>query len=263
MSYSCPNCENELVKDSKFCNSCGFDLKMQYVEEPTCPTCKSSYPPQTNYCIKDGTKLLPKENFLHRCVSCKTEYPFYVSYCKKDEGDVKTKIIRQFSQTTYSQSLHMLEGLNQKLPKATLSNRFLAALIDSFIVFTLSIPSLFFFVSGLNKIYDYRDFGSSNTLFVFALIFYLLPLSYSLFKDSLGHGQSFGKKALDIMIIDLNTYMPCNKRQSFLRNFTSGLLSLIPIIGWLIEPVLVLASEDGRKIGDRTVNTQVIDLKNY
>ena len=39
------------------------------------------------------------------------------------------------------------------------------------------------------------------------------------------------------------------------------LLLIIPFVGWLIEPIMILASDDGRKLSDKGANTQVIDKK--
>jgi len=41
------------------------------------------------------------------------------------------------------------------------------------------------------------------------------------------------------------------------------LVAIIPFVGWLIEPNMVLATEDGRKLGDKAANTQVIDKNNF
>ena len=65
------------------------------------------------------------------------------------------------------------------------------------------------------------------------------------------------------MVVNLDNNTPCDKGKSFFRNFISGLVAIIPFVGWLIEPIMVLATEDGRKLGDKAANTQVIDKKNF
>lgn len=40
-------------------------------------------------------------------------------------------------------------------------------------------------------------------------------------------------------------------------------LSLVPVIGWLVEPVIIVVSEDGQRLGDRAAYTQVIAVAEY
>lgn len=65
------------------------------------------------------------------------------------------------------------------------------------------------------------------------------------------------------MVVSLSDSLSCNKGQSFIRNLISGLITMIPFVGWLVEPIIVLATPDGRKLGDKVANTQVIDVKFY
>jgi hypothetical protein len=69
--------------------------------------------------------------------------------------------------------------------------------------------------------------------------------------------------AMGIMVVNLDNDMPCDIGKSFLRHLISAFVGLIPFVGWLVEPVLVLAAEDGRKLGDKAANTQVIDVQNF
>ena len=110
---------------------------------------------------------------------------------------------------------------------------------------------------------SYYDKDGAIGFFFFAFLFYIIPLVYNFIKDGLGQGQSWGKKALDLMVVNLDNNAPCDKGKSFFRNFISGLVAIIPFVGWLIEPIMVLATEDGRKLGDKAANTQVIDKNNF
>jgi uncharacterized RDD family membrane protein YckC len=40
-------------------------------------------------------------------------------------------------------------------------------------------------------------------------------------------------------------------------------LNVIPILGQLVEPITVLTSDDGRRLGDRAAGTQVVDVSTY
>jgi uncharacterized RDD family membrane protein YckC len=88
---------------------------------------------------------------------------------------------------------------------------------------------------------------------------YFVPLVYAFIKDGLGEGQSWGKKAVGLMVVYLPNNSACSKGQSSLRCLIGSLLGIIPFIGWLIEPIMVLATEDGRRLADKVANTQVID----
>lgn len=64
------------------------------------------------------------------------------------------------------------------------------------------------------------------------------------------------------MVIDLDRNSPCKFGKSCFRNIIMMLVNIIPFVGWLIEPIMVIATEDGRRLGDRVANTQVIDVQN-
>ena len=94
-------------------------------------------------------------------------------------------------------------------------------------------------------------------------------LAYLLLRDALFDGRSLGKRLVRLQVISSETRQPCSFRDSILRNSTFGLgylLSLIPWIGWLFmaivsagEFVLVLGSEEGRRLGDELAKTTVIE----
>lgn len=256
MSYNCPKCGSEFQKGTKFCQTCGCNLALEYIEQPVCPTCKISYPTNTKFCVNDGSKLVRPEDLIPKCVKCHTPYSDDIKFCPRDGGEVKIILTRHLSQFVYGERQpYQGFNVNHRYPKASLGDRFLAALLDSLITTGLSIPAITFFILGIEE--------DSDGFFIFGFILYLIPLIYTFIKDGLGQGQSWGKKALDIMVVKLENKMPCDKRKSFFRNFVSGLITIIPIIGWLIEPIMVLATDDGRKLGDRAANTQVIDKRNF
>jgi hypothetical protein len=94
-------------------------------------------------------------------------------------------------------------------------------------------------------------------------------LAYLLLSDALFDGRSLGKRLVRLQVISSESRQPCSFRDSILRNSTFGLgylLSLIPWIGWLFmaivsagEFVLVLGSEEGRRLGDELAKTTVIE----
>ncbi len=86
---------------------------------------------------------------------------------------------------------------------------------------------------------------------------------YGFLKDGQGQGQSIGKKKLGLMVVHLPTNAPCNPSQSALRALVMGATNLIPYLGWLVEPIVALAAEGGRRLGDQAAGTQVIALASY
>jgi uncharacterized RDD family membrane protein YckC len=264
MSYNCPKCGNEFEKGTKYCQTCGCNLELEYIENPVCPKCKTSYPTNTKFCVNDGSKLVRQQDLIPKCVICNTSYSDDIKFCPRDGGEVKIILTRQFSQPTYGQTQSYQKfGTNQNYPKASLGNRFLAALLDGLISLGLSIPTIIFYALGVAKLGSYYDKDEAIGLFFIAVLFYIIPLVYNFIKDGLGQGQSWGKKAVDLMVVNLDNNTPCDKGKSFFRNFISVLVAIIPFVGWLIEPIMVLATEDGRKLGDKAANTQVIDKKNF
>ena len=246
MTYNCPKCSSEFTSGTKFCQTCGCNLELEFLESPTCPKCKTTYPTNTKFCVADGSKLVRPENLIPKCIICNTTYSEEIKFCPHDGGEVKIILTRQYQQpTNQNYSRFKNEYLNQKYPKASSGNRFLASLLDGLISLGFSIPAIIFFLTGMDKVESYYNSDSAPGFFFVAFLFYLIPLTYNFIKDGLGQGQSWGKKGLDLMVINLENNSPCDKGKSFVRNLITALVSIIPFIGWLIEPIMVLATNDG------------------
>ena len=86
---------------------------------------------------------------------------------------------------------------------------------------------------------------------------------YAFTKDGREGGQSIGKKKLNLMVVNITTNKPCTKGESALRELDLFFLQMFPIVGWLVEPIVILASKDGRRLGDHAADTQVIDVSEY
>lgn len=197
-----------------------------------CPICKTSYPPDVKFCIHDGARLVNAEN-----PAAQSEPQIYNPFERKPE-------------------------VGLPYYKASAGNRFLALLLDSLIFSALLIPGAIALAGAFIAAY-----GSDETLAIglciLGVILIFVPLGFQLLKDGFGQGQSPGKKALKLMVIDLDTNTPCTRQKSFLRNIILLLAGLVPFIGSLIEPIMVLATKDGRRLGDRAANTMVIEKSEY
>lgn len=86
---------------------------------------------------------------------------------------------------------------------------------------------------------------------------------YRFTKDARPNGQSIGKKICNLMVIDVETGAPCSLGQSIGRAFVLSIFNVIPILGWFVEPIAVISSDDGRRLGDRAAGTQVVDVNTY
>lgn len=196
-----------------------------------CPICKTSYPSDIKFCINDGARLIAAD------ISAEQTEP-------KPHNPFERQ--PQVSQSYY---------------KASIGNRLVAALLDSLIFFALTIPAAVIFVFAFLAAYESNQEGAAALCFV-GILLILIPLAFQMLKDSFGRGQSPGKKALKLMVIDLETNMPCTRQKSFLRNIIMTLIGIVPMLGF-IEPIMILVTSDGRRLGDRAANTMVIDKSDY
>lgn len=142
------------------------------------------------------------------------------------------------------------EAEEKEFPKANLLNRFLAKFID-------------FLVIGFLATVIKAPIGS------------LAALTYSLIADGFFDGRSLGKKLVGLRVVNLKTRMPCNFKDSILRNIPIAavvLFALIPILGWILlftaglvimlfESYLIYSDEGGIRIGDIFADTQVVDTE--
>ena len=77
---------------------------------------------------------------------------------------------------------------------------------------------------------------------------------YFLFRDALFEGQSIGKKAAGLKVVD-----PNNQKCSLWRSCLRNILFLIPLLGVIIEYIVMGISGDARRIGDHIAGTTVVD----
>lgn len=167
-------------------------------------------------------------------------------------------------------------------PKAGLGKRFIAWLVDGVIasigllllvpfarvtyMFGSMISGSQFPAYHYSYSYNYFPFLEMGMGLIALLVFLVAGgwyLLYTLFKDGLGRGQSLGKRLAGLMVVRLDDNTPCSYAASALRNLIKFVLNLIPLIGWLIEPIIVLAQERGQRLGDLAANTQVIEVEHY
>ena len=262
----CPRCAKELEDGTLFCNYCGTNLKNNDADLLSCPVCNRTYDRDTKYCTYDGTRLAGSNDLVPTCPECGTHYSADVKYCIKDGTKVELA-----TNTLVS----LFDNSYVTYPKASPGKRLAASLLDGLITVALSLPSIFLIVNAFTHI----ERESFTDLLLFAMALYLAPLTYSFIKDGLGNGQSYGKRAAGIMVVNLNADSACSKGKSALRNLVSSAIAIIPyllaisahaaaagivfLLVVLVEPIMVLVRKDGRKIADLAADTMVIDVQNY
>ena len=128
-------------------------------------------------------------------------------------------------------------------PKAHVLNRFIAKLIDLFIVVAADeIASPVGFLSGL---------------------------AYILIADGFAGGRSIGKRLVGLQTMRLDSRESAGFRESIIRNLPCGMaqvLFAVPYIGWIgsvailaFEGLLIIGNEQGRRLGDEVARTPVLD----
>jgi uncharacterized RDD family membrane protein YckC len=164
-----------------------------------------------------------------------------------------------------------------RYPKAPFGKRLLAFLLDCLIASALCVPATILFTIIVLKDshvhvqgYVDTDFGAASInacgghsgdgiLVAIVVLLSLLPVVYGFVKDGLGKGQSWGKRAMGLMVVNLPANKPCSVGRSCLRTLITALIQCVPVVGWCIEPLMVLATDDGRRLADKGADTQVVE----
>lgn len=146
-----------------------------------------------------------------------------------------------------SRVVHLF-GFNAGMyPKAQVLNRFIAKLIDLFIV------------AGAASLIDPVGF--------------LAGLAYVLVSDGFAGGRSIGKRLIGLQTILPDTRVTAGFRESIIRNVpfaVAQMTFMVPYVGWILsaviiafEAVLIIGNEQGRRIGDELAGTQVLDVGRF
>ncbi|HEX3075106.1 MAG TPA: RDD family protein [Ignavibacteriales bacterium] len=231
---------------------CGYDLEHEFIYEPICPICGAEYFAGAQYCKFDNTLLIEYKDFTVKCAHCGAEYPPETSICPADGSPVYPKISGHKKNLQFGQL--SMEGY--VYPKASLGSRFWAWFIDGLCEAALSIPAIVFMVSSIDS--EGHDKPGGIFLFMLGLLLLIIPMTYGFIKDGLGDGQSWGKRSSDLMVVNMETNMPCSKGKSALRNLFMNL----PYINF-VEYIMVFVNKNGQRIGDMVSRTQVIETCYY
>ena len=265
---NCPECGKQISDKSETCINCGYSFN-----QPKCIKCGATYPPDVRFCPKDGGEVLQTSFNVRREPGAQPQYE------QIPKNYPKAPLWSRFA--AYLLDCLITVGLA----------------IPFMIVFILIMN----YPLNQRLFGDYDSRTNGKFLLLLALILYIIPLGYIVTKDGLKGGQSWGKRAAGLMVLHLPTNTPRTMGQSFTRWFVWMLISFVPaifiIIGSLlipsahamapqgqagqinngfisfapiiaiicsfIEPLMVLATSDGRRLADKAANTQVIETRFY
>ena len=92
--FKCPKCEAEFILGMVFCQNCGCNLKVEFIEAPICPRCNKRFPTYTKFCDIDGTKLISSDKLIPKCIKCGREYSIDTKFCPNDGGQVISEVLK-------------------------------------------------------------------------------------------------------------------------------------------------------------------------
>ena len=93
--YICPKCSTEFTLGTKFCNKCGCNLELEFIETPTCPVCGKTFPTGTKFCSEHGANLASPEQLIPRCSRCGKKYTDGTKFCPECGGNVRVFLRNQ------------------------------------------------------------------------------------------------------------------------------------------------------------------------
>ncbi len=78
-TVKCPDCNNFVQEDARFCPYCGHQL----VVFNQCPKCNKNVPPNAKFCPRCGENLLKKQPDSKKCPHCGSENLYQAVYCNQ------------------------------------------------------------------------------------------------------------------------------------------------------------------------------------
>ncbi len=257
--YKCPQCNAEFEQGVNYCPNCGYDIKSNFAQSPVCPHCHTSYPTGYWFCPIDGFRLvagtvypddinISSEEFAEAQVDAPSKDVSMPSYAVTNANPVSDAKAEKLGNG----------GMQRKsLPKASLGRRFVACLIDGFVTWLLMLPTL----SVIYIADEWHLHGDvEDVVIVWGLLLLLMPIIYSFIKDGFWEGQSVGKRIVGLKVVKVSDRTKCSFGRSSLRALVTSLFCLLAV-GSIVDIILVIASDDGRKVGDLVTGLQVVECR--
>jgi uncharacterized RDD family membrane protein YckC len=134
-------------------------------------------------------------------------------------------------------------------PRAGFWSRFAALFIDGLIV--AIIPAIFFIAGGI---------GGSDGLFVVGyIVYFALYIAYEVYFNGGRTGQTFGKRALGIRVVDFNTGGPIGYGRGTLRVIGRWISGAVCYLGYL----WMLWDKEKQCWHDKMANDVVVPVSHY
>lgn len=159
----------------------------------------------------------------------------------------------------YDPSVPFAGGALRHYPKASFGSRLAAWLIDGVVQLSCLVPGAVGMAMG----------GAAHVESMIALggaafgLGVLYSVWYYFTRDGRPGGAGIGKRRMGLMVVYLPTQSPATRGQSALRGLVSILVNCVPVVGTLIEPVMIIANSEGRRLADFAVSTQVVSVDDY
>ena len=221
-----------------------------------------------SHCPQCGTPLGEKQKFCHNCgcdVINQTIDDFTDKFDNERAADeIKTRVAEH--ENVYINEKWDNEPQEQVV-RADRGKRFMAMILDMTFTFIIGLPAMVLAMmammnTGLFPALFNNGIVQTNTIFILyyfiSILLCIPPLIYPFIKDGMKNGQSFGKRLMGIRVISLDDGTPCTYARAAIRQLISLLLCNVAFIGYIIEPLIVLIDDDGRRIADRIANTFVV-----
>jgi uncharacterized RDD family membrane protein YckC len=135
---------------------------------------------------------------------------------------------------------------------ASVADRMLAVLIDGLVQLAYVFLLIYLFS------YIENHHLANLPIWVFVVVIYLPIIFYEVISEILLEGQTLGKKALNIKVIQLDGSQP--SISSFVIRWLIRLLE-VSSLGGSIALIALFISSKGQRLGDVAANTTVVKLK--
>lgn len=160
-------------------------------------------------------------------------------------------------------SIETTQNVDIEYEPATLGDRIIAYLIDSFIVgayIGIIYILLYIFIIFMIESGSGPDIGESGLIVIMIILFLVMilpPMFYHLVSEIWMQGQSIGKRAMNVKVIRLDGTQPT------IGNY---------ILRWILRPIdtflygvpaiiSITNSENNQRIGDKAAGTTVVKFK--
>ncbi len=140
------------------------------------------------------------------------------------------------------------EGVEFSLVLAGTITRFIAWMIDFFVIITASI-----FLSKFFLLVEYINLDLAQALNI--IFYFLISIGYGIAAEWYWRGQTIGKRLLSLRVIDKNAGK-INFHQIFIRNLLR-VIDMLPAL-YLIGGLFNFFTKNGQRLGDIAADTIVI-----